>query len=289
MTEEPTIKKVPTEQFAGYALHVLDSLFAKAKSKDEFEYACALLRIRGMEGPGWDPLRETHLLIADMLGLMGGPLREDTKIRLALLTYCHLVEVDAIYGILKNMLRVLENERCSTEPFWEQYRSKIKGGKSRFKGVIPPSAGIVIKNIQQHALKIGENDMAGLLEQIFEDEVRNSFFHSDYILYQDEFRSREGRFRKGNIISSSMKLSELIDLVNRALGFYQAFMECYQKHIRSYTKPKVVTGRILNDQNVKVRITLLADSHRGLYGFESESTNIVEKNESGTHDERNPF
>lgn len=288
MTEEPTSKEIPTEQFAEHALHVLDSFFTKAKSKDEFEYACALLRISGMECPGWDPLKETHLLIADMLGLMGGPLREDTKIRLALLTYCHLVEVDAIYGILKNMLRVLQNERCSIEPLWEQYRSKKKGRKSRLEGVIPPSAKAVIKDIQQHALKLGENDTAGLLEQIFDDEVRNSFFHSDYILYQDEFRSREGRFRKGNIISSSMKISDLIDLVNRTLGFYRAFMECYQKHIRSYTEPKVVPGRILNDQSVRVRITLLADPHRGLYGFESKLTDIVEENQARTHDERNP-
>ena len=282
MRDEPTIKEIPTEQFAEHALHTLDSFFSRAKLKDEFEYACALLRIRGMEGPGRDPLKETHLLIADMLGLMGGPLREDTKIRLALLTYCHLVEVDAIYGILKNMLRVLENERCSVEPFWEQYRSKVKGRKSRLEGVIPPSAKTVIKDIQQHASKLGEHGIADLFEQIFDDDVRNSFFHSDYILYQNEFRSREGSFRKGNIVSSSMKIPDLIDLVNKALGFYQAFMECHRKHIRSYTEPKVVTGRILDDQTVKVRITLLADSQRGLYGFESKSTNVVEENEADT-------
>lgn len=280
MREQPTIPEIPTAQFFEFALHALDSLFTKAKLEDEFEYVCALLRIRGMESPGWDPLRETNMLIEDMCGLIEAPLRDYTKIRLILLTYCHLVEVDAIYGILKNMLRVLEGQRCSVEPFWEQYRSKVKGTKSRLEGVIPPSAKTVITNICEHAHKLGESNTANLLEQIFNDNVRNAFFHSDYTLHKDEFRSREASFRKNNVVSSSMKISDLVDLANKALAFYQAFMQCYQTHIKSYTEPKVVTGRILNDETVRAKITLLADPQRGIYGFESNATDVAEKNET---------
>jgi hypothetical protein len=39
------IKEIPSKDFADHALVVLDALFRKAKSQDEFEYACALLRI----------------------------------------------------------------------------------------------------------------------------------------------------------------------------------------------------------------------------------------------------
>lgn len=41
------------------AADVFGQLFNQARSADEFEYVCALLRIRGMEDEGWDPLEET--------------------------------------------------------------------------------------------------------------------------------------------------------------------------------------------------------------------------------------
>jgi hypothetical protein len=231
-----------------------------------------------MEDPGWDPLGETHTIIEDMLGLIQGPLREHTRVRLALLTYCHLIEVDAIYNILKNMLRVIEGERYSIEPFWGRYRSKSKKKeKSRLEGVIPPSAKIVVTDLREHARRLGEDDLADVIEQMFDDEVRNAFFHSDYILYQDEFRSWEAKFQTGNVISSSMKIDRLADLINRGLGFYKAFMTCYKQHIRSYTKPKQVTGRIFSDQTARGKITLLANAKRGLYGFRSNSSNIIEE------------
>ncbi len=43
----------------------LDALFNRAKAKDEFEYVCALLRIKGLESPAWDPLEESRRAIND--------------------------------------------------------------------------------------------------------------------------------------------------------------------------------------------------------------------------------
>jgi hypothetical protein len=40
---------------------LLTKLFTKAKEKDEFEYCSTLLRLRGMEAAGWDPLKEASL------------------------------------------------------------------------------------------------------------------------------------------------------------------------------------------------------------------------------------
>jgi hypothetical protein len=85
---------------------VFEALFCKAKEKDEFEYACTLLRVRGLEDPGWQPLDETQALFDDLSALIAGPLRDDTRVRLALLLYCHLIEVDAIHEVLDNMVRV---------------------------------------------------------------------------------------------------------------------------------------------------------------------------------------
>ena len=37
----------------------LSILFEAAKSADEFEFGCTLLRVRGLEDVGWDPFVET--------------------------------------------------------------------------------------------------------------------------------------------------------------------------------------------------------------------------------------
>jgi len=48
----------------------LNDLFLRAKEVDEFEFICTLIRVRGLEGPGWDPLVESNQLINQVLSLV---------------------------------------------------------------------------------------------------------------------------------------------------------------------------------------------------------------------------
>jgi hypothetical protein len=235
----------------------LTALFNRAKQRDEFEYASSLLRVRGVESAGWDPLRETGVLASDLLGLSQAPVHPHTRVRLALLLYCHLTEVDAIYEILENMLRTIDGDRYSAWPFRDLRR-----------GSSPPSATRVVSALVEHAKGSGRRKLAEILEWEFNADVRNAFFHSDYILYQDEFRSREATFQQPNgTLSPSMKLDQLQDLFNRALLFYQVFMETFEQHILSYPADRQIEGRFGPNEEM-TPITLLADE-RGLYGFRS--------------------
>lgn len=63
-----------------------------------------------------------------------------------------------------------------------------------------------------------------------------------------------------------MKLDEIVDLINRGMTFYQAFIEKYEKHRGSYTKEKQIRGRIGADDSEQ-DVTLMASPERGLYGF----------------------
>lgn len=243
---------------------IIQSLFERAKAEDEFEYACTLLRIRGVESAGWDTLEETDQLFQDLTGLMNSPLRGDTRVRLALLLYSHLTEVDAIYLMLANLLRVIKGERYSVDPFGHLYLPK---GKPRMDQR-PPSAKSVVNYLIKSATEQKEADLAELLNWFFHDNVRNAFFHSDYTIHQDEFRSREAWFQqKDGTYSPSLKLVELMELVNRGLLFYQVFMARFVAHIRSYKADKEVKERFGQNGEV-VSITLTAGKG-GLYGFES--------------------
>ena len=220
---------------------IFEELFNRAREADEFEYASALLRIRGMEDAGWDPLEETAALFKDIASLLEAPLTDYARIRLGLLLYSHLTEVDAIYEILANMVEVTAGERCVIGPFHDLYTPP---GRPRYEQY-PPSAKRVVARLKERALARGLQELSDLLDWFFNDAVRNAFFHSDYVLYRDEFRSREAWFvdRDGRP-SRSMQLEDIVELVNRGIAFYQAFMEVYGKHRLSYREDKQVRGRI---------------------------------------------
>jgi hypothetical protein len=236
----------------------LDALFARAKQVDEFEYACALLRIRGMEEPGWDPLAETQVLASDLVGLGQAPLHPHTKARLGLLLYCHLTEADAVYEILENMLRTVDGDRASAWPF-EHLR----------RGNIPPSAARVVGDLMEHARRSRRRKLVEIIEWEFNSKIRNAFFHSDYILHRDEFRSRAAFFDQPNgTYAPSLTLEQLEDQINRGLLFFQVFLDVFGAHVRSYRSDRQIEGRF-GPASTLVPVTLLATAERGLYGLES--------------------
>jgi hypothetical protein len=242
---------------------IFDDLFNRARNTDEFEYASALLRIRGVEDAGWDPLEETRDLFYDIASLLEAPLKEYARLRLGLLLYSHLTEVDAIYQILANMIEITGGERCVIDPFHDMYRP---AGRPRYEQ-IPPSAKRVVERGKERAKERGIDEVVELLDWFFNDAVRNAFFHSDYVLYEDEFRSREAWFvDKDGARSRSIKIPEIVELINCSMTFYQSFIAVYVKHRRSYQKDKQVRGRI-GARGAVEDVTLLAHEEHGLYGF----------------------
>ena len=241
----------------------LNDLFLKAKQKDEFEYICALLRIRGMESAGWDPFEETQNLFNDMVSLVQAPLKGSAQARLLLFIYCHITEVDAIYYVLENMLRAIEGERCSISPFMSLYGKKKNSFESR-----PPSAKKVVQFLQKHAETLGETALYDLLVWMFNEQVRNAFFHSDYIIFKDEFRSREANFRIGDTITKSIKINDLIGLIHRGLQFFQDFVTVYHEHRLTYKEPKIIHGRIKANGGSEP-VELIIGEKGGVRGFKT--------------------
>jgi hypothetical protein len=148
-------------------------------------------------------------------------------------------------------------------PFHDLYRAR---GSGLFADRIPPSARAVVARLKERAAERGFNDLVELLDAFFNDAVRNAFFHSDYILHADEFRSREGSFVVGNTRTSSLKLDVILELINGAAAFFHDFMHTYGEHRLSYKEPKVVSGRI-GPGGAYEDITLLVHPTGGVYGF----------------------
>jgi len=195
---------------------------------------------------------------------MQAPLHDFARVRLGLLLYSHLTEVDAIYMILANMVEITAGERCVMNPFQDLYRPRRS-----FADRVPPSARAVVERLKERAIERGFPALVALLDSFFNDAVRHAFFHSDYILHGDEFRSREARFiDEDNIRTSALKLPVILELINRSASFFHDFMTVYVAHRLSYKESKVVRGRF-GPGGAYEDITLLVHPTGGVYGFRS--------------------
>lgn len=153
--------EVPGQECEQY--RQLDAFFQLAKAKDECEYVWSLLRVRGEEDAGWDPLWESHRAIQDFIGLINAPLREITRLRLGLLTYCHITEIDAVYELTANLLRVIEGERYSMIPFVD-YSSRT-GKRTEY----PTERIAALKDME---IALGLNTVTPMFDAFFDNNIR---------------------------------------------------------------------------------------------------------------------
>jgi hypothetical protein len=147
---------------------IVNALFVRAKECDEFEYACA--RVRGVEEFGWDPLIETQELFSDVGTLLQAPLANPARVRLGLLLYSHLTEVDAIYEMLANLIAISMGERYTMDPFGDLYTPR---NRPRYDQR-PPSAKQVVERVKAKAREADVEEIADPLDSFFNGAIRNA-------------------------------------------------------------------------------------------------------------------
>ncbi len=241
-------------------------LFEAAKAKDEFEYCCALLRIQGMEGPGWDTLQESYTLLTQIISLVKTPIESSFRTRLLLLAYCHSVEMDFIYDITANMLQISQGERYCTDYFDPETRTK------RGEQVSPSKK---IQKIQEFAKLANQEEIGNFFSDMYLRKVRNAFDHSDYILFKNLFRIKNGNRYSSDLFQKSeeLKLEDLLPKLELGINFAILLIQLTIKGIRSYKENKIVPSRMLEgDKFCDMELTV--DPTFGLIGFRS----VIKKN-----------
>ena len=86
-----------------------------------FEFVCTMVRAAGMQGPDWDSYYESEAVLADLhnLSLIELPTSEFpdvklTRVRLALISYCHVTEMDLPYTARISVLRCFKSSFASS-------------------------------------------------------------------------------------------------------------------------------------------------------------------------------
>ena len=249
---------------------ILNHLFEAAKRADEFEFCCTLLRVRGLESYGWDPLVESDQLAQQLLSLINSPLIDNLKMSLLFFLYCHLTEMSDLYNIIGNLLKIVSGERYSMYPYIGRLHKSNKEAK------YPVSK---IERLSEWADEAGHPEIGKLFKTFFVKQVRNAFYHSDYIITKDSFNIKHGEPVKiENIFQHTVPLHWLIPKVELGVNTALAVIGLTIDNIKSYKEDKIVKGRFGPGGSVE-DIQLTVQKGNGLNGFKSPpDKNLLKEN-----------
>jgi len=217
-----------------------------------------------MEDKGWDPYAESRATLDDLDGFFKVkipkkwfPEPDETHWRLGLLLYSHIVEMDAPYEVILNLLRFRIGDGYSPDPFFD-YLSKKEQKSFRKRGI---STGRKIETIKLLADKAGLG-VGAIFDDYYDNRLRNAISHSDYILTEKGFRCRGGI--SGNR-GFELSFEELDQILLSAKAFIAAFFSI-EHDARSVWGGQA--GRAIPyDAHYKGMMEVLADGNGLMCGF----------------------
>lgn len=235
-----------------------------AVSNDIVRYFSSLLRVLGMEDQGWDPYAESRSTITDINNLMKLKLPaekfpdcESTTWRLGLLMYAHIVEMDAPYEVITNLLRFQLGKGYSPNPYFDLLTAKEK--KNFAKSGIRTGRKIqLIKALSNEAgLKVGD-----MFDEFYNNRLRNAIQHSDFIIADEDFRSRSGI---SGTKAFKLTYEELDSLLTKAKAFIAAVfqIETTARQVWGLRKGEAIPY----DEHYKGLMEVLVDNRDLLCGF----------------------
>lgn len=209
-----------------------------------FEFVCTLVRAGGLELGGIDPWYESRATIDDLSNLSGIDLPKErfpdpakTRIRLSLLSYCTLTEMDPPYILLANLLRLRSGQKYQINPFADLARAKKPSKSHPFGKSRPPTVSQKIKRISDLAERANMTAVSDALKEVHDSVIRNAVYHSDFVLLDDALLirkdSRLSKREKG--YTPRVVFDELDDLITNAFAFYSAVFGLYERCRLSFT------------------------------------------------------
>ncbi|WP_434035718.1 hypothetical protein [Formosa sp. 4Alg 33] len=246
-------EKLPYEIFT----EEVERLFKTAKKKDEFEYVCALINFNGMgDARALSHIHESKDLFFQMVELIEKSENKHEQIRLLLLLYCHIFEMDEFYNMLGNMLRICLGER---------YGVMLYNSPTLARELNPSNK---LDKLESLSKKAGFELLIETIRSLYSSPLRNSFFHSSYSLSGDNFYVVSGKELKINGMTKGVvSLRDyILPITQSTVNIAGHFFNLLRSSRLDYKENKIVVGR-LEPNGVKIEI--MGHSERGLFGFQT--------------------
>lgn len=286
MPDQTTIKetKGSYEATRERYVEILRPLFMPADpiSNDILNYFASLLRILGMEDSGWDPYLESRTTLEDLNSLFKIKLPEGcfpdpnaTLWRIGLLLYSHVVEMDAPYEVLTNLLRFRLGKGYNPNAFFEFLTGTEKKSFKR-RSISTPRK---IKIVKELSVEAGLPEVGKIFDEFYNNHLRNAVGHSDYILADEGFRCRGG-------ISGSkafrIPYAELDEIISAAKAFISSFFQAELSTRQTWGLQK--HQALPYDRHYKGLIEILVDHQDLMCGFRVHWPNGSESTYRRTED-----
>ncbi|MAG44460.1 hypothetical protein CL633_01055 [bacterium] len=236
-----------------------DHLFSLAAKNGGLNYLFTLLRVSGISDGGWDPFVEAEEALEEYSALLrreGKKGLTKTSLRLGLLIYCHAIEMSAPYQIFFNLMRCVQSNSYMFYPYPGQ---RPRRDPLKFR---PAGLGKKIEILTEECRKAQEDKLMKLFNQLFDDSIRNSFYHSSYTLTKTEFRTCEAN------VPRAISFVELSEKLAKCFMFYSAFFHIYKRIKNHYSKNK--RYHRLPDYQV---LEIIRDKKEGLVGYKMHFSN----------------
>ena len=166
------------------------------------------------------------------------PFPRHTRARLALISYCHLIEMNFPYELLANLLRLRLGQKYSINPFSHLDRavSKKKNGTKRVR-IILASPEKKIREIEGLSARAGLPEVGTALRSIYNQTIRNAVDHSDYAIHGERMRLLSENFlsTKSGMYTPLIPFEELAEITNGAFAFYSALLSLWKRSRNSFT------------------------------------------------------
>ena len=241
-------------------LNAFDCAFVAAAGCSEFEFIqSAILRVRGLQGPGWDPYQTTIRAIDALVKIHEGIEKNNAEgaRHLRLWIYGHIVEAAEPYEILANLIDVALGGRFLVSRFPNRGRTATYSGR-------PQTPGEKIAQIEAAAEAAGIPQVAIPLREVWDRELRNAVFHADYSFHGPELRL----FDPVRVYP----IEDELRLVNRALAYHEALKALIDEHRASYTEPRQIPVPPGYSDDPDEIATIMVKDGRGVIGLKDSWT-----------------
>lgn len=211
----------------------IDPLFEQAQKISDFEFIASLLNISRLQGVGWIAFETTEKIFSFISRLKNKIKDSEERLYLLLLLYGLIIEVSFPYDLLANLINIILGQRYIILNFPD---IKTKNG------IRPQFPQEKIKILSDLAKKANMSKSITPIQEIFNKEIRNAVFHSDYIIYKDEFRIPSA----GKIY----KRIEILDLINKTIAYFEAIVKLRETYRLTYDRPiNIKVHPNFNDQD----------------------------------------
>jgi hypothetical protein len=212
---------------------------------------------RGAQDAGWSTADESIRAYDEFVALVKSLPASPVRVRVVLAFYTHVAEGAGFYEIPKALLLTVEGRGNNIIPFQDLVERHRKTGE-----IIAPNANRILKDLIGHASELGLPELAEVLRDAFDPDIRNAVAHADYIIWRDGLRLR----RRNGGWPRTIPWNDFTSLIDRGLNLFSIIRHVADEYAHSYEAPKTIRSQLTKNEPL-TDYTIYYDPTTRAFGF----------------------